>query len=164
MASQFVYGLPIRDRSVWVGRSSAFFHQRIFGASHCHKRMVYGDSSRFSGSFLALDSLAMRLILLLGLDLVISSSAWGKVASSIQVLLTFACETFTCWHLSVKSPLPSPTLLSLTILASICHPNRTRKKGRYTHSSLSNYNILLLLLLLLSGCRCCQILRNLIEV
>lgn len=156
MASQFVYGLPIRDRSVWVGRSSAFFHQRIFGASHCHKRMVIPLDFRVPFS------LSIRLALLLGLDLVISSSAWGKVASSIQVLLTFACETFTCWHLSVKSP--SPPLLSLTILVSICHPNRTRKKGRYTHSSLSNYNILLLLLLLLSGCRCCQILRNLIEV
>lgn len=164
MASQFVYGRSIRSR---VGRSSAFFHQRIFGASHRHKRVHTHLSLSLSLPlsyvwwFLSIfDWVLIRLIrsirlVLLELDLVISSSAWDKVASDPSAV------NFRMWNVYVLASVgqAAPAAPFLTPFKPIFHPNPTRKKGRYTHSSLSNYNILLLLLSSVAygtNCCCCQ--------
>lgn len=157
MASQFVYGRSIRSR---VGRSSAFFHQRIFGASHRHKRAslslsrVWWFLSIFDWALIRLIR-SIRLVLL-ELDLVISSSAWDKVASDPSAV------NFRMWNVYVLASVGQATTsppLPHSFLPPIFHPNPTRKKGRYTHSSLSNYNILLLLLSSVAygtNCCCCQ--------
>jgi len=185
MASQFVYGLIHPWGSV-SGLS-------LFWYSY---RGLLSSKNEFSVFRIAIN----LLLFLSDFGGFCSKLALGKVASSIihsQVLLTLACETFTCWHLShscrslhthththththihtgsnrlFASPLPSENSPK-----NFWNSRFAPMKGRFTHSFLSNYNIIIIVvvvvdskrglwhqLLLLLWCWCCQILRNLIEV
>lgn len=184
MASQFVYGRSIRSR---VGRSSAFFHQRIFGASHRHKRVhthlslslspsvMYGDSSIFDWVLIRLIR-SIRLVLL-ELDLVISSSAWDKVASDPSAV------NFRMWNVyvlaSVGQAAPAAPFLTPFFLQSSTLTRLERKVAiRILRFQITIYYCCCCRAWLMAptvvvakgcrvsvvGCRCCQILRNLIEV